>query len=137
MKTTEQLLRLRCFWGATIFALGIFWGLANIVYCPIAALTSIVGSSWPEVFLILLGGLLTFIASIRAFYRRRSASLVLFLGGLLLLALAIAAHLLLPSHAHGIINLCLLYMAGGIPFALGLFGAITDYLGWPTPRENP
>ena len=137
MKDPEQLARLRRFWGATIFALGIFWGLANIVYCPVAALTSIVGSSWLEVGIILLGGLLTFIFSIVAFYRRRTASFYLFLGGFLLLTLTVCAHLLLPIHARGIINLCLVFLAGGVPLALGLFGAITDYNQWPTLRDLP
>ena len=66
MKDADQQVRLRRFWGAAIFSLGTLWGIANCVYFPIAALTSIVGSSWLEVFVILAGGILTFIASIAA-----------------------------------------------------------------------
>lgn len=137
MKNADQLFRLRRFWGATFFALGILWGISNIVYSPITALTSIIGSSWFEVFVILLGGLLTFIASVLAFYRRRQASLFLVSGGFILLALAICGQIFLRSHSHGVINLFLLFLAGVIPFSLGFFGAITDYLGWPALRDLP
>lgn len=137
MKDAEQEARLRRFWGAVIFSLGILWGVSNLVYLPIAALTSIVGSSWFEVFIIFAGGLLTFSASIQAFYRRRTASLFLLSGGLILLALAVYRHLFFLPSTHGIINLSLLFLSGAVAILLGLFGMITDRKGWPALRDLP
>jgi|SRR5665213_865913 len=137
MKDADQQARLRRFWGVVIFSLGILWGISNLVYLPVTALTSIVGSSWFEVFIIFAGGLLTFSASILAFYRRWTASLLLLPGGLILLALTVYKHLLLQPSTRGIINLSLLFLAGVVAILLGLFGMITDRKGWPTLRDLP
>jgi hypothetical protein len=114
------------------FSLGLLWGVANLVYLPVAALTSFVGSSWFEVIIIFAGGLLSFSASIVAFYRRRTASLVLLSGGLILLVLAVYRHLSFPSGTHGIVNLSLLFLSGAVAILLGMFGIVTDRKGWPT-----
>lgn len=135
MKDADQQVRLRRFWGAAIFSLGTLWGLANCVYFPVAALTSIVGSSWLEVFIILAGGGLTFTASIAAFYRRRIASRLLLAGGIVLLGLAIGGQLVLPLSTRGIPNLLLLFLSGAVAVSLGLFGAVTERKGWPTLRD--
>ena len=137
MKDADQQVRLRRFWGAAIFSLGTLWGLANSVYFPVAALTSIVGSSWLEVFIILAGGVLTFIASIAAFYQRRIASRFLVAGGILLVAFAIGGQFILPLNTRGIPNLLLLFLSGVVAISLGVFGAITDRRGWPTLRDLP
>lgn len=137
MIDADQQVRLRRFWGAAIFSLGILWGVANCVYFPIAALTSIVGSSWLEVFIILAGGVLTFTASIAAFYRRRIASRFLIAGGILLLVFAIGGQVDIPFNTRGILNLLLLFLSGAVAIALGIFGAITEQKGWPTLRELP
>lgn len=135
MKDREQQLRLQQFWGTAIFSLGVLWGTANLVYCPIAVLTSIVGSSWFEVLLIAAGGALTFCASIGAFYRRRLASRVLLAGGVVLLLLAIAAQVVTHDSTRGPINLLLLFLAGIVAIALGGFGVITEWKGWPALRD--
>lgn len=137
MKDADQQVRLHRFWGAAIFSLGTLWGLANCVYFPIAALTSIVGSSWLEVFIVLAGGALTFTASIAAFYQRRIASRFLLAGGVLLLAFAIGGQFILPFNTRGIPNLLLLFLSGVVAISLGVFGAITDRRGWPTLRDLP
>ncbi len=137
MKDADQQFRLRRFWGTAIFSLGTLWGLANCVYFPVAALTSIVGSSWLEVFIILAGGALTFIASIATFYQRRIASWFLFAGGIVLLAFAIGGQFVLPLNTLGIPNLLLLFLSGAVAIALGLFGTITDRKGWPSLRDLP
>jgi hypothetical protein len=137
MKDADQQVRLRRFWGAAIFSLGTLWGLANCVYFPIAALTSIVGSSWLEVFIIFAGGVLTFIASVAAFYQRRIASQLLIAGGILLLFFAIGGQFILPLNTRGIPNLLLLFLSGAVALSLGIFGAITDRKGWPTLRDLP
>ncbi len=137
MKDADQQVRLRRFWGAAIFSIGTLWGLANCVYFPVAALTSLVGSSWLEVFIIFAGGVLTFCGSILAFYRRRLASRFLLIGGLLLLAFAIGGQFVQPLNTRGIPNLLLLFLAGAAATSLGLFGAITDRKGWPTLRDLP
>jgi len=137
MKDADQQVRLRRFWGAAIFSLGTLWGLANCVYFPIAALTSIVGSSWLEVFIILAGGVLTFVASIAAFYQRRIASRFLLAGGILLLVFAIGGQFVLPLNTRGIPNLLLLFLSGAVAISLGMFGAITDRKGWPALRDLP
>ena len=137
MKDADQQVRLRRFWGAAIFSLGTLWGLANCVYFPIAALTSIVGSSWLEVFIILAGGVLTFVASIAAFYQRRIASRFLLAGGILLLVFAIGGQFVLPLNTRGIPNLLLLFLSGAVAMSLGMFGAITDRKGWPALRDLP
>lgn len=136
MSDSGQQFRLRQFWGAAIFSLGILWGCANLAYFPIAALTSIVGSSWFEVFLIAAGGALTFCASIGAFYRRRLSSRLLLAGGIVLLVLAFFGQTSTHDSSHGIMNLLLLYLAGAVAIALGLFGAITDSKGWPPLRGS-
>lgn len=137
MKTADQQVRLRHFWGAAIFSLGTLWGLANCVYFPIAALTSIVGSSWLEVFIILAGGALTFTASIAAFYRRRIASRFLVAGGVILLVFAIGGQFILPLNTRGILNLLLLFLSGAVAISLGMFAAVTDRKGWPSLRDLP
>jgi hypothetical protein len=137
MKDTDQQVRLRRFWGAAIFSLGTLWGLANCVYFPVAALTSIVGSSWLEVFIILAGGALTFTASVAAFYQRSIASRFLVAGGILLLVFAIGGLFVFPLNTRGIPNLLLLFLSGAVAVSLGLFGAITDRKGWPTLRDLP
>ncbi|MGO8719546.1 MAG: hypothetical protein ACLQMO_10045 [Acidobacteriaceae bacterium] len=137
MKDANQQFRLRRFWGAAIFSLGTLWGFANFVYFPVAALTSIVGSSWLEVFIIFAGGALTFIASILAFYHRQIASRLLLSGGFFLLVFAIGGQFILPLSTRGILNLLLLFLSGAVAIALGLFGTITDRKGWPTLRDLP
>jgi hypothetical protein len=137
MKDADQQVRLRRFWGAAIFSIGTLWGLANCVYFPIAALTSIVGSSWLEVFIILAGGGLTFMASIAAFYQRRIASRFLVAGGVFLLVFAIGGQIVVPLNTRGIPNLVLLFLSGAVAISLGLFGAITDRKGWPSLRDLP
>ncbi|HTU51286.1 MAG TPA: hypothetical protein VMF56_11860 [Acidobacteriaceae bacterium] len=137
MKDADQQVRLRRFWGATIFSLGILWGFSNVIYFPVAALTSIVGSSWLEVFIILAGGVLTFTASILAFYQRRIASRFLVAGGIVLLGVAIGGQFVLPLSTRGIPNLLLLFLSGAVAISLGLFGAITEQKGWPTLRDLP
>ena len=135
MKDADQQVRLRRFWGAAIFSLGTLWGIANCVYFPVAALTSIVGSSWLEVFIILAGGVLTCTTSIAAFYRRRIASRFLLAGGILLLLFAIGGQFVLPLNTRGVPNLLLLFLSGAVALSLGLFGAITDRKGWPALRN--
>jgi hypothetical protein len=137
MIDADQQVRLRRFWGAAIFSLGTLWGFSSIIYFPVAALTSIVGSSWLEVFIIFAGGLLTFTASIAAFYQRRIASRFLLAGGMILLAFAIGGQFLLPLNTRGIPNLLLLFLSGAVAISLGLFGAITDRKGWPSLRALP
>jgi hypothetical protein len=126
---------LRRFWGATIFSLGTLWGFSNVIYFPVAALTSIVGSSWLEVFIIFAGGMLTFTASILAFYHRPIASRLLLPGGFFLLAFAIGGQFIHPLSTRGILNLLLLFLSGAVAVALGMFGIITDRKGWPTLRD--
>ncbi len=137
MKDADQQVRLRRFWGAAIFSLGTLWGFSNIIYFPVAALTSIVGSSWLEVFVIFAGGMLTFSASIAAFYQRRIASRLLLTGGIVLLGCAIGGQFVAPLNTRGIPNLLLLFLSGAVAISLGLFGAITDRKGWPTLRDLP
>lgn len=135
MKDANQQFRLRRFWGAAIFSLGTLWGFSNIIYFPVAALTSIVGSSWLEVFIIFAGGVLTFIASILAFYHRPIASRLLLSGGFFLLVFAIGGQFIHPLSTRGILNLLLLFLSGAVAVVLGLFGVITDRKGWPTLRD--
>jgi hypothetical protein len=137
MKEKDQQIRLQHFWGTAIFSLGVLWGFANIIYSPVAALTTVVGSSWLEVFIVLAGGFLCFASSILAFYRRRIASRFLLTGGFILLAFAICGQLILPLNTHGIPNLLLLFLSSAVAIALGLFGAITDRKGWPSLRDRP
>ncbi|MGC1783410.1 MAG: hypothetical protein WA708_12880 [Acidobacteriaceae bacterium] len=135
MTDPDKHFRLHVFWGNAVFSLGILWGISNVVYSPAAAMTSIVGSSWLEVLIVLAGGLLSLTASIGAFYRRRPASNALLLGGALLLLAAIAGQVLSPAFgAHGAINLLLLFLSGIVATALGTFGWITDRKGWPPLR---
>jgi hypothetical protein len=137
MKNADQQVRLRRFWGAAIFSLGTLWGLANCVYFPIAALTSIVGSSWLEVCIILAGGALTFAGSALAFFHRRIASLFLLCGGTVLFLLALGGQYIPTLNTSGIPNLLLLFLSGAVAISLGLFGAITDRKGWPSLRDLP
>ncbi len=133
----DRQFRLQRFWGTAIFSLGTLWGLANLVYCPIAALTSIVGSSYFEVVIIFAGGALTFCASIGAFYRRRLASGVLLVGGIFLVLPAIIVQASSSDNTRGVANLLLIFLAGAIPLALGIFGAVTELKGWPALRGAP
>ena len=137
MGDADQQVRLRRFWGSAVFSLGTLWGFANFVYFPVAALTSIVGSSWLEVFIILAGGLLTFSASILAFYRRRIASRLLLAGGIFLLMVAVGGQVVFPLSTRGIPNLLLLFLSGAVAVSLGFFGTITDRKGWPALRDLP
>ncbi len=137
MKDADQQVRLRRFWGAAIFSLGTLWGIANCVYFPVAALTSIAGSSWLEVCIIFAGGGLTLIASIAAFYQRRIASRFLLAGGILLLIFAIGGQIVFPLSTRGLPNLLLLFLSATVAISLGMFGAITDRKGWPALRDLP
>lgn len=137
MKNAEQQYQLQRFWGVTIFSLGILWGLASLVYFPIAALTSIRGSSWLEVGVVLAGGIVTFAASAGAFYQRRLASLVLVFMGVVLLAVAIVGQAFSRQNASGPINLLLLFLSGAVMLSLGVFGCITERKGWPVLRDLP
>ena len=112
-------------------------GILQLIYFPVAALTSIVGSSWLEVFVIFAGGMLTFSASIAAFYQRRIASRLLLTGGIVLLGFAIGGQFVAPLNTRGIPNLLLLFLSGAVAVSLGLFGAITDRKGWPSLRDLP
>lgn len=136
MADMDQRYRLRQFWSVVIFSLGVFWGLASLIYFPIAAVTSVKGSSWFEGGIILLGGVLTFGGSIAAFYRRRRASLLLLMGGVVLLFAAIAGQHILQDDTRGILNLVLLFLSGSVAAALGLFGVITDARKWPALRND-
>lgn len=130
--------RLRVFWGRVVFSLGILWGISNVVYCPVAAMTSIVGSSWLEVLAIFVGGVLTTVGSIAAFYRFKPPSMMLLTGGVVLLLIAIfgQTQVVQPFDTRGPLNLALLFLAGLVPIALGLFGWTTGRMGWPSPRSG-
>ena len=134
MRNADQQLRLQRFWGNAIFSIGVLWGLANLVYCPIAALTSIVGSSYFEVFIIFAGGALTFCASIGAFYNRRLASRLMLVGGIVLLLLAVLGQARAADNTHGPANLLLLFASGAVAISLGVFGEIAERKGWPALR---
>ena len=134
MKDSDQEYRLRRFWGVAIFSLGILWGFSSLVYVPEAVLTSVRGSSWLEVFVVAAGGILSLAASIRAFYHRSHATVLLLAGGVVLLAVAICGQILILHRASGIVNLILLLLPGAIAVALGLFGKITERKGWPSLR---
>ena len=122
---------LRRFWGLTFFSLGILWGFGGLVYIPVAVLTSLRGGSVAEVVLIVSGGVLIFPASIWALYQRRPASLLLLVGGILLLALATALPWLPFAHTFGVANRILTLSSGIVATALGLFGLVTEVLHWP------
>lgn len=130
----SQQAALHLFWGRTAFTGGILWGLANIVYSPAAALTSIQGSSWPEVFLSAAGGFLALACSAGAFYRRKPASIALLAGGIMLLFFAVAAQVSGRLAAHGMVNLAILFLAGGVSAALGAYGLRAEAKGWPALR---
>jgi hypothetical protein len=134
--STEIQLRLRRFWGATFFALGILWGFSSLVYVPVVVLTSLRGGSAAEVALILLGGLLIFVASIRAFYRRRAASVLLVVGGCVLLAVALALPYAPAEKISGADNWLLTFSSSVVAVLLGCFGWITDARGWPVLRDR-
>ena len=127
--------RLRHFWGVTVFSLGILWGFSSLVYTPIVVLTSALGGSVAEVVLIFLGGLVVFLASIRALYRRRAASYILLVGGFVLLAVALALPYLPVAQTSGAANRLLTLSSGIVAVFLGAFGAITDARGWPKLRD--
>jgi len=122
---------LRRFWGLTFFSLGILWGFGGLVYIPVAVLTSLRGGSVAEVVLIVSGGVLIFPASIWALYQRRPASLLLLVGGILLLAIATALPSLPFAQTFGAANRLLTLSSGIVATALGLFGLITEVLHWP------
>ena len=122
---------LRRFWGLTFFSLGILWGFGGLVYIPVAVLTSLRGGSVAEVMLIVSGGLLIFPASILALYRRRLASILLLLGGILLLGIALALPWLPFAQTFGAANRLLTLSSGVVATALGLFGVIMEVRGWP------
>jgi hypothetical protein len=122
---------LRRFWSRTIFSLGILWGFGGLVYIPVAVLTSLRGGSIAEVVLIVSGGLLIFPASIFALYHRRPASLLLLLGGILLLAVASALPWLPFAQTFGAANRLLTLSSGVVATALGLFGVMTEARRWP------
>jgi hypothetical protein len=136
MIDSDQQSRLQRFWGGAIFCLGALWGFANLVYWPVAALTSIAGSSWFEVGVIAAGGALSFCGSTGAFYRRSFASQWLLAGGIALLLLAILGQVMLSGDTRGLINLGLLFFSGMIPIALGIFGLVTARKSWP-PLRGP
>ncbi|HET9087292.1 MAG TPA: hypothetical protein VFN53_07210 [Acidobacteriaceae bacterium] len=135
LKDPEQEYRLQRFWGVTVFSLGILWGMACLIYFPIAALTSIRGSSWLEVGVILTGGMITLVASAGAFFQRRFASVVLIALGVPVLAVAIAGQLVSRLSASGAINVALMMLSGGVMMGLGIFGWATERKGWPVLRE--
>lgn len=126
--------RLRRFWGLTFFSLGILWGFGGLVYIPVAVLTSLRGGSVAEVVLIVSGGVLIFPASILALYRRRPASILLLLGGILLLGIAAALPWLPFAQTFGAANRLLTLSSGMVATALGLFGVITEARGWTQLR---
>ncbi|HEX4021892.1 MAG TPA: hypothetical protein VHX63_12140 [Acidobacteriaceae bacterium] len=130
----EIQLRLRRFWGVTFFSLGILWGFSSLVYVPVAVLTTVRGSSYPEVFIIVGGGLLVFFASIWAFYRKRAAAILLLVGGIFLLAAAAVSITVPRAQSSNAINLLLTSSSGVVACLLGLFGWITDVRGWPKLR---
>ncbi len=128
--------RLRHFWGVMVFSLGILWGFSSLVYTPIVVLTSARGGTLSEVVLIFLGGLLVFLASIRALYRRRAASFLLLVGGSVLLAAALALQYLPVAQTSGAANRLLTLSSGILAVFLGAFGWITDARGWPVLRDQ-
>ncbi len=122
---------LRRFWGLTLFSLGILWGFGGLVYIPVAVLTSLRGGSVAEVVLIVSGGVLIFPSSIWALYQRRPASLLLLVGGILLLAIAAALPWLPFAQTFGAANRLLTLSSGIVATALGLFGVVTEVRRWP------
>jgi len=136
MNDIEQQFRLRRFWGATVFSLGVLWGFSSCVYFPIAALTSVRGSSWLEVIIVLIGGVTILTASVGAFYQRRVASVLLLTVGPLLLLVATAGQMFPRENASGPLNILLLFLSGTFALALGVFGWMTERKGWPALREG-
>lgn len=134
MADADRAMRLRRFWEVAIFSFGILWGISNIVYIPVAVLTTVHGSSWLEVWVDLAGGFLVLVCSIVAFYRRASASILLLIGGAIALTAAILGPKLITEAATGSGNILLLFMPGIAAILLGLFGIVTDRNHWPPLR---
>lgn len=135
LTSLEIQVRLRRFWSVTIFTLGIFWGFANLVYVPIVVLTSVRGGSVAEVVVIVCGGLLMFLGSIRAFSSRSIASLLLLLGGCILLVAALLLPLIPEARTSGMDNRILTLSSAIAALALGWFGFITNARHWPALRS--
>lgn len=135
MKDEQQKIRLQKFWGMTIFSLGVLWGVCNLVYLPIAVVTSISGSSWLEGFVIVAAGLLTLAASAGAFYNRRLSSRILLAGGIGILVAVIVGLTDFPRDTQGALNRWLMMQAGVAPILLGVFGEIIEGKRWPNLRN--
>lgn len=89
------------------------------------------GSSWTEFAVSMAGGILTFGGTVTAFYRRKAASWILLVGGVVLLAAAFAVQHL-PGSATGADNVILVILPGVLAIALGIFGVATERKGWPS-----
>ncbi len=136
MKDEQQKTRLQKFWGTTVFSLGVLWGVCNLVYLPIAAVTSIPGSSWLEGSLVVAAGVVTFAASAGAFYRRRISSRILLVTGIGILVTALVSFIDFPQDANGAVNRLLMIQAGAAPIFLGIFGEIIEKRRWPNLSDN-
>jgi FtsH-binding integral membrane protein len=128
--------QLQRFWGRVAFALGILWGFANLIYVPVVVLTTLRGGSVAEVILIACGGMLLFWSSIRAFFHRKGASLVLLVGGVFFLAVGLLLPLLPVAHTTGLDHRILVLAAAVAALALAGFGLVTERLGWPPLRDS-
>lgn len=127
--SSEEKEDLRRFWGRVVFALGMLAGMFPMAVPPLAVSSLGEQTAMLEV-LALIGFSVTVLpASVLAFWRRRSASVWLLLIGVMAAALviteqrALAGRSIAPDYGSDYLFL--------IPLALGVFGILTEWKGWP------
>lgn len=126
---------LRRFWGRVVFAVGMLAGMFPMAVPPLAV--SNLGEHTARLEVLALVAFLVSVlpASILAFWHRREATAWLLLAGVAAMALVLTEQHVLAGRGtapdYGSDYLFL------IPLALGIFGIVTEWMGWPSPLLRP
>jgi hypothetical protein len=125
---------LRRFWGRVVFVLGMLVGMFPMAVPPLA-ISSLGGhTARLEVLALIVFSVSVLPASILAFWHRREA-----LAWLLLAGVAAAALVLTEQHALAARGIAPDYGSDYLfvlPLALGIFGIVTEWGGWPPLLER-
>ena len=120
---------LRRFWGRVVFAVGMLAGMSPMAVPPLAISNLGQQTARLEVLALIAFSVTVLPASILAFWHRRTATAWLLLTGVATMVL-----LLTEQHVLGARGIAPDYGSDYlflIPLALGIFGMVTGWMGWP------
>jgi hypothetical protein len=130
----EERLELRRFWGRVVFVLGMIAGMTPMAVPPLAISSLGQHTAMLEVLALIVFSVSVLPASVLTFWRRREAAAWLLLAGVASAVLVLTEQHVLSARGNAADwGSDYLFV---IPLALGIFGILTEWKGWPPLLER-